>query len=114
MGLESQFFFGLIIPFLRGYSFKLVTLWIGIPFLIIGIISPQLLFCTYKGWMKLGYYFGWINSRIILGIVFILILKPISITMKFFGYNSLRIKKTNKNTYREQKLDQRINLKKLF
>ena len=105
---------GWFIPFIFSHSFREWTLWVGIISLMVTLIKPYSLYYPYKIWMKLGYILGWINSRIILGLVFILVLQPIAIVMRFIGYDPLRIKKTNKNTYREQKLDQRINLKKLF
>ena len=46
--------------------------------------------------MKLGDYLGWINSRIILGIVFIVILNPIAFIMKLFKYDPLRQKWSKK------------------
>lgn len=57
-------------------------------------------------------YLEWINSRIILGIVFIL--QPIAIIMKFFGYDPLRLNKTNKYNYRKEKSYQKMNLKRIF
>ena len=114
IGIGIPIFIGFIIPLLGGHSFKLGTLWITIPVLITGIISPRLLFYPYKLWMALGYTLGWINNRIILGFVFFLVLYPISIIMKFFRYDPLRLKETKKDTYRENKIDHNINLKRLF
>ena len=43
--------------------------------------------------MDLGKALGWINSRIILGLVFIIVLQPIAFIMKSFGYDPLKLKK---------------------
>ena len=93
IGLLFPLLIGLIFPALRGHDFQLWTLAIAIPSIILGVIKPNTLLYPYKFWMKLGHVLGWINSRIILGMVFIVVLVPISLIMKIFGYDPLRIKK---------------------
>ena len=70
IGFGFPILIGWIIPAVGGHAFRGWTLWIAIPFLIIGILKPRLLFYPYKGWMALGLALGWINSRIILLLVF--------------------------------------------
>ena len=65
---------GLILPALAGHSFRGWTLWVGFSSLILAILKPSLLFYPYKAWMALGKYLGWINSHIILGLVFLILL----------------------------------------
>ena len=105
---------GWILPAFGGHSFRLWTLWISLPALILALIRPGLLFYPYKAWMNLGYILGWINSRIILGLVFFIVLQPIAILMKFFGHDPLRLTKNNQKSYKEDKIDYKINLKKIF
>ena len=105
---------GWILPAFGGHSFRFWTLWISLPALILSLIRPGLLFFPYKAWMKLGHILGWINSRIILGLVFLIVLQPIAILMKFFGHDPLRIKKSNQKSYKEDKMNHKINLKKIF
>ena len=64
--------------------------------------------------MALGKFLGWINSHIILGLVFLIVLQPISIIMRSFGYDPL--KKINKNliSYKENRDSSIINLKRIF
>ena len=105
---------GFLIPALWGHNFKFWTLFVCLPFLFLASFKPSLLNYPYQLWMKLGYILGWINSRIILGLVFLLVLQPIAFGMKCFGYDPLRIKKTNKNTFRERRSILEIDLKKIF
>ena len=105
---------GWILPALGGHSFRIWTLFISFPALILASIRPGLLFYPYKAWMKLGYILGWINSRIILGLVFFMVLQPIAILMKLFGHDPLRIKKSNQKSYKEDKINHKVNLKKIF
>ena len=106
---------GLVLPYLGGHSFRIWTLWISFPLLFLAILKPDLLFYPYKAWMKLGYILGWFNSRVILGLVFLLILQPIALIMRVFGHDPLRIKKNiNQKSYREIKNNQEVNFKKIF
>ena len=114
IGFGFPIIIGWIIPSIGGYAFRGWTLWIAIPFLITGILKPSLLFYPFKGWMALGLALGWINSRIILGLVFLLVLQPIALIMKFVGYDPLKTKKSNESSYRENKTNHKINLTRIF
>ena len=76
--------------------------------------NALLLFYPYKTWIKIGNILGWLNSRIILGLVFLIVLQPIALIMRIFGHDPLRMKKSNQKSYRELKTNQKINLKKIF
>ena len=114
IGFGFPILIGWIIPAVGGHAFREWSLWIAIPFLIIGILKPRLLFYPYKGWMALGLALGWINSRIILGLVFLLVLQPIALIMKFVGYDPLKTKKSNERSYRENKSNHKIDLTRVF
>ena len=103
-----------MIPLLTCHGFRLWTLWIGFIGLLFGIASPRLLYYPYKFWMKLGLILGWFNSRIILGLVFMVVLLPISFTMRLIGYDPLRIKLTREKTYRENRKDHQTDLTRIF
>ena len=68
---------------------------------ILGLTSPRRLYYPYKGWMALGHALGRINSHIILGLVFILVLHPIAHCMRLTGYDPLETKRKGEKTYRE-------------
>lgn len=76
--------FGLFFPWLfeRGYP-----LW---PWIVAGalwswaLLLPATLAPVYRLWMLLGQGLGWINSRIILGIMFYLIVLPTGLLMRMF------------------------------
>ena len=101
IGIGFPVIIGWIVPAISGHLFRFWSLWIGVPLFILGILRPRLLFYPYQAWMKIGLALGWINSRIVLGLVFLLVLQPISLIMKIFGYDPLRQKKINQKSYRE-------------
>ena len=114
VGFGFPLIIGYLIPYFSGHAFRTWTLFIGIPILIIGITKPYFLKYPFKLWMKIGHLLGWINSKLILGIVFIVVLQPISLVMKLLGHDPLRTKKNGEKSYREVKTNQKMNLKKIF
>ena len=114
IGFGMPIIIGWIFPYFSGNLFHSWTLWIGVMSLLLSIVKPSLLFYPYKGWMAFGHALGWINSRIVLGLVFILILQPIAYFMRAIGYDPLRLKKINQRSYREDKHNHSINLKRIF
>ncbi|WP_306822620.1 SxtJ family membrane protein [Prochlorococcus marinus] len=114
MSFAFPILIGWLLPYLYGHSFRTWTLLISFPLLIFSIAAPSLLSYPYKAWMKLGYFLGWFNSRIILGIVFILVLQPIALIMRISGHDPLRRKKTDQKSYREITTNKKINLNKIF
>ena len=114
IGFGIPILIGYLIPLIFGHQFRTWTLWIGVPGLLIGLIAPRLLYYPYKVWMALGHVLGWINSHIILGLVFILVLQPIAFIMRLTGYDPLRSKRKGEKTYRENRKDFKIDLKRIF
>lgn len=56
------------------------------------------------GWFKIAFAFGWINTRVLLSVVFYLLVTPIGWMFRLSGNDSLRLKKPEKSNYnwREQ------------
>ena len=108
------FLIGWFLPLIGGHSFRTWTVWISIPTLILAILKPALLLYPYRLWIRLGDILGWLNSRIILGLVFFIVLLPIALIMRFFNHDPLKTKKLVQKSYREVKINQKINLKKIF
>ena len=80
-----------IFPFVwRGEELRL---WAVIPaglLIPLGLILPQVLAPLYKGWMAVGHVLGWINTRIILGILYYGLVVPMGLIMKIMGRDPMR------------------------
>ena len=114
IGFGFPLLIGWLIPMLTGHGFRVWTLWIGFPGLLIGLISPRLLYYPYKLWMKLGLILGWVNSRVILGLVYVIVLLPISFVMRLIGYDPLQTKIKEVKTYRENRKNHKTDLTRIF
>lgn len=82
--------FGLLLPWLFDYA------WPSWPWILaallagLGLIAPRLLAPIHRGWMKFGHIMGFINSRLILGLMFYLMITPTGAFMRLFGWDPMR------------------------
>ena len=118
-GLVFSLFFplliGFLIPNIYGHSYREWTLWVGLIFLILGLAKPNTLYLPYQLWIKLGYALGYVNSKIIFGLIFYLLVTPIGLVMRMFKYDPLNIKFNRKNkSYKEDCKNDRIDLTRIF
>ena len=114
LGFGFPFLIGWLLPVTAGDGFKTWTIWVGIPGLILALIAPSALYYPYQVWMALGQALGWVNSHLILGLVFLVVLQPIASIMRLTGYDPLRRKRQGKNTYRENRQGHKIDLTRIF
>ena len=88
IGIVFPLFIGWFLPFIYGHGFRKWTLIIGLISFFIGILKPSLLIYPINS-DKIREFFRVINSHVILGIVFFVVLLPISLIMRLFGYDPL-------------------------
>ena len=114
IGFGFPIFIGWLLPLLFGHGFRVWTLWIGFPGFILGLTIPRLLHYPYKIWMAIGHALGWVNSHIILGLVFIFVVQPIACIMRVTGYDPLRKRLKVGKTYRENRQNNRTDFTRIF
>ena len=49
------------------------------------LLMPSVLRPVYTTWMKIGHGIGWVNTRIILGVLFYILVLPMGLIMRLFG-----------------------------
>jgi len=57
----------------------------AISLVLPAVVAPKSLFWPHKGWMALGHILGWINTRIILGLIFFAVVTPIGLIRRWLG-----------------------------
>lgn len=78
-------------------------LYVSLILGVTGILSPFLARNIHWLWMKIGHILGWVNSKILLGIVFYIILFPVALIAKSFRKDLLKIKRgTRTSTFEER------------
>jgi len=115
LGLLIPLFFCALLPALHSHSAPLWPVGIGVILILLGVFAPQRLTLAYRGWMALGHILGFINSHVILGVVFVLVLQPIALIMRCLGHDPLRKRwDASSHSYREEIQGRRTNLKQPF
>ena len=84
-------FFGLLIPWIFDKPWVWQEggarwPWIAAAvFVGTGLVLPQVLRPVYLLWMKLGHALGWLNTRIILGLTFLVLFVPVALLFRLLG-----------------------------
>ena len=94
-------FFGLLLPWIWDYQWPVWPWPVGLAFAGLAWIRPSLLRWPYLAWMRLGLALGWVNSRIILSLLFFVIVTPIGLVMRLLGKDPMHRKlQAGLNSYR--------------
>lgn len=62
---------------------------LGSLLIVLGAVVPQSLTQVHAGWMKMGHILGSINTKIILGIIYYLLITPMGLVMRLMGKDSM-------------------------
>jgi len=82
--------FGLFLPWLFEHPWPTWP-WIAAGGLAAtGLLLPPLLRPVFWLWMKFGHVLGWINTRIILGITFLLLFVPVALLFHLLGKDPMK------------------------
>lgn len=100
-GVILVVFFGVLLPWAFAKPFSLWPWWVFALTGSMALIYPLSLKPFYKVWMLFGAVMGWINTRLILGVVFYCVFMPFGLIMKLFGKDLLSRKlDSSLTTYR--------------
>ena len=114
IGIFLPLFFGFLMPLIFGHNPRVWILLITLPILFITLFFPLKLLRIYQYWMFIGKILGWINSKLVLGLIFIIVLLPMALIMKIIGYDPLKLKSKSISSYKEIKKNFSIDLNKNF
>jgi len=103
-----------IYPLSKGNDVRVWSLIISLIFLILGSINSYILTPFNKLWFKFGILLGSVVSPIIMGIIFFLVVTPISLLLKLFGKDVLKLKKNNSKSYWIEKSGPKSRMKDQF
>jgi len=74
-----------LLPWLFNLSVPWWPLLITTMMLLMYFVAPRFLYYPYRLWMMIAGVLGWINTRIILGLCFYLLIMPIGLVLRTFG-----------------------------
>jgi hypothetical protein len=76
-----------------------VVLPLGSVLILLGLFLPRALIYPNKAWMKLAEVLAFVMTRLILGVVFFLIVTPIGVVKRLFGWDPLNRRAARSATY---------------
>lgn len=99
-------FFSIVFLFLASHAFYKndflifsVTGAISILFFLLALFASQYLMPLNRLWYELGIYMGKIINPIVLAAIFFILITPIALITRFFGRDSLLIKRKAASSY---------------
>jgi len=69
-----------------------LRLWLAIPsgaLFLLGLVAPGVLRRPFDLWMRLAQALGWINTRILLTLVFYLVITPAALAMRLLRFDPM-------------------------
>ena len=101
-------------PLLNDENVRVWSLVIALIFLTLGLLNSKLLLPLNKIWFKFGILLGKIVSPLIMGIIFFLVVTPISLIMKLMRKDILNLKFNNNKSYWIEKKGPKSKMKNQF
>lgn len=74
----------------RGASVRLWALALAVLLVMPALMCPTRLQSVYRGWMWLGDKLGWMNTRIVLGVIFYALFTPAGCLMRLRGKDPMQ------------------------
>ena len=100
-GIIFALLFGVVLPWIWSGQMHQWPLVLGGILCSLALIAPRSLSGFYKVWMSIALVLGWLNSRIILGIIFVLMVTPMALVMRLMGKDPMQRKfEPTAKTYR--------------
>ncbi len=100
------YFFSVVFTLIALYSywqdlknFAFLALIVSFLFAAVTLFAPKVLSPLNRIWYELGMLLGKIFSPIILGVIFFLMITPISLLTRLFGRDELKINKLSLKSY---------------
>ena len=92
MGLFFVAFFGALLPWIFGRAYMAWPWIVASVFWAVALLVPSWLKPVYKYWMIFAEALGFVQSRILLGVVFFVVMTPLSICRRWIRKDPLRLK----------------------
>jgi len=72
---------------------------LGSYLIVLGLVAPRWAIPFHDAWMKLAHALGWINSRIILGLLYYGIFTPLGVLLRLLGRDPLNRRRPAAGSY---------------
>ena len=91
--------FGLLLPWLFTAGWPLWPWLLAAGFATLAIIRPQLLYWPARLWFAFAAVMGWINTRLVLALVFFILMTPLGLLLRLLGKLDYQAKAIGADSY---------------
>ena len=81
-----------VVPLIRGHNLRMWALVLGLVLGAIGLVLPAILKPVYRVWMALGEVLAWVNTRVILTLLYYIVIVPTGLILRMTGKDTMRLK----------------------
>ena len=99
MTLAWPLFFGVVLPWLFAADWPLWPWLVAACFASLAAIRPQLLYWPSRLWFVFAGVMGWINTRLVLALVFFLLMTPLGLLLRALGKLDYQTKAARADSY---------------
>ena len=71
----------------------MTTLIAAAAFVVFALLAPGLLLPLNRIWAAFGARLGWLNNHVVLGLFFFLLMTPMAVVMRLFGWDPMKIRR---------------------
>jgi len=92
---------GLWPAIIRGENARLWMMGLAFVLILPALVAPRALAPAHRAWMALGSALGWVNTRVVLGLIFFGLITPMGLVLRLAGRDPMqRAFDPNATTYR--------------
>jgi len=107
--MTAVFFLIELVMFVRTKQVFILPVAMAMLFVLLAALLPSSLKYIYILWMRLAYFLSWVNTRLLLGIMFYFIFSPIGLFMRLFKIDPLKKKCVNSvDSYWQARIGKKI------
>lgn len=74
----------------RGQSTRLWMVGLAVALVVPALLAPRVLAPAHRAWMALGDALGWVNTRLVLGLIFFGVVTPTGFVLRLTGRDPMR------------------------
>ena len=92
---------GLLLPWTFDASWPAWPWLLAGAFAVAALVRPAVLAPVHQAWMGFAHLLGWVNTRLVLGLVFFLLVTPLGLLLRATGWDPMRRRlEPDASTYR--------------
>lgn len=106
LAIAFPLFFSLLLPWLFDYQYQWWPLIISAVLLLQYAVARPSVKYVFRGWMVFAHLLGWINTRLLLGLTYYLVITPTGLVMRLFGRLQYRSRPTDGDSFYKERSDE--------